>query len=297
MERKIKKLDASDERQYMINEDYEVYEKQGPPTGAAAFHYHNFYEIIYVLEGTYSSMVENQTYDLKKGDFLLIDMNVMHRYNQAEDSSKHTDSKRIILWITPAMLNKLSDGAMDLTACFGEGMGRVYHFPVYYEELLRGYLLKLALQDVMSGEIPGSKAVADRGLLTMFFVYLRNLCAKEEYSLMAENVTYHPLVEQVNDYVDSHIGEQITVEQLADYVHMSKFYFLRKFKELTGVTVHGFINHKKMIRAAELLWEGKNINTICQETGFVEYSVFLRNFKKAFGVAPGKYLQFYGGKE
>ena len=43
---KIKTLDASDERQYMINEHYEVYEKHGAPTGAAAFHYHNFYEII-----------------------------------------------------------------------------------------------------------------------------------------------------------------------------------------------------------------------------------------------------------
>ena len=75
MESRLRRLDASDERQYMMNENYEVYEKQGAPLGAASFHYHNFYEIIYVLEGEYSSMVENQIYNLKKGDFLLIDSN------------------------------------------------------------------------------------------------------------------------------------------------------------------------------------------------------------------------------
>ena len=43
MEQRIRKLEATDERQYMFNEDYEVYEKLGAPLGALAFHYHNFY--------------------------------------------------------------------------------------------------------------------------------------------------------------------------------------------------------------------------------------------------------------
>ena len=47
LENRIRRLEASDERQYMINENYEVYEKQGAPLGAIAFHYHNFYEILY----------------------------------------------------------------------------------------------------------------------------------------------------------------------------------------------------------------------------------------------------------
>ena len=118
IENKLRILEASDERQYMMNERYEVYEKQGAPVGAMAFHYHNFYEIIYVLEGAYSSMIENRTYHLKKGDFLLIDRNVMHKYHFVE--KKHDTSKRIILWITPEQLAKLSESDMDLTGCFRE---------------------------------------------------------------------------------------------------------------------------------------------------------------------------------
>ena len=83
---RIRQLPATEERQYMIDRDYEVYEKEGVPTGAMAFHYHNFYEILYVLEGEYSSMVENQSYHLHKGDFLLIDQNMMHKYPSASFS-------------------------------------------------------------------------------------------------------------------------------------------------------------------------------------------------------------------
>lgn len=60
-------MSGEDERQYMIREDYEIYEKYGAPTGATALHYHDFYEIIYILDGEFSSLVDNVTYFLKKG--------------------------------------------------------------------------------------------------------------------------------------------------------------------------------------------------------------------------------------
>lgn len=294
MESRIRKLEATDERQYMINENYEVYEKQGAPIGAVSFHYHNFYEIIYVLEGEYSSLIENQTYNLRKGDFLLIDQNVMHKYHYIE--KKHDSSRRIILWVTPQMLAELSNGEMDLTACFSNSESCAYHFPIYYEEMLRGYLLKLAMSELMEGDFPGMKQVLDRGYLVLFFGYLNALCKRREYLFTDEELVTHPLVEQVSNYIDEHIGEKITIEDLAVQVHMSKYHFLRKFKELTGVTVHSFITDKRLIKACEELKEGKNITYAYQTAGFADYSSFLRNFKAAYGVAPGKYMEFYPEK-
>lgn len=290
-EAKIRRLEAADERQYMMNEKYEVYEKQGAPIGAASFHYHSFYEIIYVLDGEYSSMIENQTYHMKKGDFLLIDCNVMHKYHFVE--KKHDSSKRIILWITRQMLDSLSDGGVDLGACFSRHDSCAYHFPVYYEEQLRGYLMKLAMAEMMDVELPGAKPVLDRGYLTLFFVYLNALCGRREYLFAAEDMVSHPLVERVSAYIDAHIRETILVDELADEVHMSKYHFLRKFKELTGVTAHTFITSKRLIRACEGLKEGQSITQVYQSAGFMDYSSFLRNFKSTFGVAPGKYKDFY----
>ncbi|MBR4731926.1 MAG: helix-turn-helix domain-containing protein [Lachnospiraceae bacterium] len=280
---KIRRLPATEERQYLIDGDYEAYEKEGVPTGAMAFHYHNFYEILYVLEGEYSSMVENQSYHLHKGDFLLIDQNVMHKYQPTE--GKHENSRRIILWVTGAFLKNLSDGELDLTECFRLQDSRAWHFPVYYEEMLRGYLLKLA----MDGESTGIRRAMDRGYLTLFFAHLNLLCGRKESLLSGEYVAEHPLVEQVNAYVEAHLEESITLEQLAECVHVSKYHFLRKFKELTGVTAHAFVMNKRLIRACELLQKGESVTTAYQKAGFGDYSVFLRNFRDAFGISPGKY--------
>lgn len=288
---KIKTVDASDERQYMINENYEVYEKQGAPTGAVALHYHNFYEIIYVLEGEYSSLLENQVYHLKKGDFLLIDSNIMHRYYPMPE--KDASSKRIILWITKNMLEKLSDGAMDLSACFNGGESCAYRFPVYYEEMLRGYLMKLVMSELVDGQHSGSKEVMDRGHLTLFFAYFNLLYRRKEYWFKEEETTSHPLVEAISSYIEAHIQENITVDDLAGHAHMSKYHFLRKFKELTGTTAHAFLIDKRLLHAVEGLRKGKAITQVWQDAGFTDYSSFLRNFKSTFGVSPGKYREFY----
>lgn len=291
IENLLRKVDATDERQYMINEDYEVYEKQGSPLGAASFHYHNFYEIIYVLEGEYSTFIENQIYHLHKGDFLLIDRNVMHKYHYIE--KKHDSSKRIILWITEQMLAELSGKEMDLSTCFRKGASYAYHFPVYYEEMLRGFLLKLAMSELIEGETPGTGQVLGRGYLTLFFGYLNNLCGRREYISMGEERALPRLVGEVSSYIDGHIADKITVEILADHVHMSKYHFLRKFKELTGVTVHAYLTDKRLIKACEELKAGSNIEQAYQQAGFADYSSFLRNFKSAYGVSPKKYKDFY----
>ncbi len=280
--RKIRMLPASEERQYMIDHDYEVYEKEGVPTGAMFFHYHNYYEILYVLEGEYASMIENQSYHLHKGDFLLIEQNVMHKY---QPTTSGADSKRIILWVTSAFLQELADPGQDLSECFRNKESRAWHFPVYYEEMLRGFLLKLA----MSGAPEGLRRTMDRGYLTLFFAHLNILCGRRESLLSGEYVAEHPLVEQVSRYVEEHMEEAVTADQLADEVHMSKYHFLRRFKLLTGVTPHSFVINKKLIRACELLSRGEAISNVWQKTGFGDYSVFLRNFRTAFGVSPAKY--------
>lgn len=284
---RLHQLEATDERQYMLREGYEVYEKQGAPLGAIAFHYHSFYEIIYVLEGEYSSMLENQTYHMKKGDMLLIDCNVMHKYHFIE--KKHDSSRRIILWVTREMLQSLSGEEMDLSACFRGQSSRAYHFPIYYEEMLRGYLLKLVMEELPDVPSPEAKQVLDRGYLTLFFVYLNMLCSRREYGFSRENTVFHPMVEQVADYIERHISEGISVEELARQVHMSKYYFLRKFKEQTGVTVHNFVLNKRLIQASEELLQGNNMTQVWQNAGFADYSSFLRNFKRTFGISPGKY--------
>ena len=66
---------ADDPRQYMLNENLEIYEKVGVPSGALEMHFHNFYEIMYIIEGEFTILVNNTNYVLNSGDFILININ------------------------------------------------------------------------------------------------------------------------------------------------------------------------------------------------------------------------------
>lgn len=284
--------DAADERQYMLSGDYEVYEKVGEPVGAVSFHYHDFYELIYIIEGEFSSLIEDRAVRMRKGDFLLIDKNVMHKYHPTE--KKMDSSRRIILWISDQMLMDLAAGETFLAECFWGAGPKLYHFPIYYEEILRGFLLKLAMSEILEGtdtQSTGIRKVMDRGNLSLFFGYLNVLCKREEYLSSTQEIVDHPLVEQVTGYIETHLSQEITVEEVAEAVHMSKYHFLRKFKEITGMTVHNFIVNKRIIFACQAMAEGKNITESWQQTGFADYSSFLRNFRKIYGISPREYRE------
>ena len=151
--------------------------------------------------------------------------------------------------------------------------------------------MKMVMAELPDVPSTAAKQVLDRGYLTLFFGYLNVLCLRREYGLSRDNMVFHPMVEQVSDYIDRHITEGLSVEELADHVHMSKYHFLRKFKEQTGVTVHNFVLNKRLLRASEELLQGKSLTEVWQGAGFTDYSSFLRNFKKAFGVSPGRYRE------
>lgn len=285
----VRLYEATDERQYMINDAYEVYEKVGTPTGAMNYHCHNFYELIYILEGEYASEIETKVYHMKKGDFLLVDQNIMHKCYLQE--GKENASKRIILWVTDGMLQKLSDGQGDLTECFKKNEVSAYHFPIFYEEMLRGYLMRLVMTSLPDVKRDDLKMIMDRGYLTLFFSYLNALIAREEYDAPMEESRTDSMVKVVNEYIEKHLQEQINVDDLAGEVHMSKYHFLRKFKEQTGITAHHFIIHKRLVVAGILLKEGKGIQEVSQLVGFQDYTSFLRNFKQVYGVSPGQFKQ------
>ncbi|MBR4530682.1 MAG: helix-turn-helix domain-containing protein [Lachnospiraceae bacterium] len=286
---RVRVIDASEQRQYLQEGSYEVYEKIGPPTGATEFHYHDFYEIIFISEGQFASQVGDVTHELRKGDFLLIGRNTLHRYYPEE--KKHDTSRRFIIWIRPEMLDELSGGETDLSACFREGSAVIYHFPLNYEDILGGFLIKLAMSELVDDVDPVMRRVMDRGYLALFFSYLNVLCERHSYIYADSAVMENTIVEEIDRYIEEHIEEPVTIDELAGAAHLSKYYFVRRFKELTGVTAHTYLINKRLIRACELLKDGEEVMNVYSAVGFSDYSVFLRNFRKVYGVSPREYAK------
>lgn len=94
----------------------------------------------------------------------------------------------------------------------------------------------------------------------------------------------------VDSYVDDHISEPIQIEQLADLVNMSKFYFLKEFKQFTAVTPYQYIIRKKINYSKRLLSEtSDSITSIALELGFNDTSHFSRTFKQHEQLTPKQF--------
>ena len=80
--------------------------------------------------------------------------------------------------------------------------------------------------------------------------------------------------------------------ELADSVGLSRYYFARRFRQVTGFTCAGYINLTRCERAKELLAEGRlESGEIARLCGFGSHSYFTRVFHATIGMSPSVYRQ------
>ncbi len=282
---------ADDPRQYMLNENFEVYEKVGIPSGAMEIHFHNFYEIMYIMEGEFSILLDNTTYKLKQGDVLLIDINHLHRYQYAEKNHDH--NKRTILWISKTFLNEISQGISDLSACFSLPDTSAFHFPAHYRSQFETYLTELLFLYADTTADRPENLLLSQAYLTLFFVYLNKLCLRREFYFNQKDTYHDPIIHAISQFVEEHILESISLDLLAEHVHLSKYHLVRIFKAATGMTIHTFITQKRLITACEMIWNGIPLTELYTQCGFQNYSSFFRSFKAVYGLSPQEYKSFF----
>jgi len=99
-------------------------------------------------------------------------------------------------------------------------------------------------------------------------------------------IRYSPAAMQ---FVDDHITERITLQDMADSVHLSMFYFVRKFRDETGITPKQYIISKK-IRYARMLLTETNLKVweIAEQIGY-DAPRFTTLFKCCTGFSPSDY--------
>jgi len=91
-------------------------------------------------------------------------------------------------------------------------------------------------------------------------------------------------------HIRDHMGERVSLDEVARFVHLSPSYFSRLFKSETGQTFSEYLQTVRIERAKNYLKNGEcSLTEIAERTGFFDQSHFIKTFKQATGVTPGLY--------
>jgi AraC family transcriptional regulator len=99
-------------------------------------------------------------------------------------------------------------------------------------------------------------------------------------------VSYHSLVQEILEYIDEHIGENLNAGMLAARAGFSEYHFCRVFRWCVGYSLMEYVRNRRLAFAASELSSGRKIIDIAMEYGFDTHSGFSKAFKRRFGSAP-----------
>ncbi len=97
-------------------------------------------------------------------------------------------------------------------------------------------------------------------------------------------------IEKALEFMDSHFCENVTLEQIADHVYLSRIYFRNLFLSATGKTPHEYLLKRRLAYAKKLLiTTDLSVGAVAQKCGFSSQSYFNQVFKREFGCTPSAY--------
>lgn len=129
----------------------------------------------------------------------------------------------------------------------------------------------------------------------MQYKMIADYCERVERIRQGKNPS--KLVIAVTNYIQHHLSEPITTEQIAESLFMGRTRLSVNFKEQAGVTLSEFIQRQKLDEAKRLLrFTEKSSTAIAAYLGYSSPAHFTSVFKKYFACTPAEYRQKHTAK-
>ncbi|EFM11808.1 two component transcriptional regulator, AraC family [Paenibacillus curdlanolyticus YK9] len=116
--------------------------------------------------------------------------------------------------------------------------------------------------------------------------------AVEYIRLNGKDVSH--VIRKAQQYIEEHFEDEISREELADYVFLNPAYLSRLFRKETGQSITDYATERRMMKAKWLLEQRTDrISDIAVSVGYSNFSHFSKLFKKATGVTPQEYRRMF----
>lgn len=246
-------------------------------------HFHDDYEIYFLVKGNRKYFLANKICDLFPGDILLINH---HEPHQATLDSNQP-YERYVLHLSEKLITTLCKEYKELGDFIETRSFRAD--AETFEEILRT-LQVLKKESALMDSI--SKATI-KNLVARILLLLYRTENNPDHEVPLTEKNDIRLQNSIN-YIVRNYAEPITLEECARIAYMSPSHFSRLFHRLTSMSFKEYLNQLRVQKACELLKQGDlSITDLAMRVGFNSSSYFSQVFKEINGVSPLAYRKQY----
>lgn len=258
------------------------------------FHTHDYYEFVLLHGGQCRFLVGDTFHDLKPRTLLMFDGNMIHKAYPYGDINSY---ERSLLhfrkdWLKPLLNGLEIEGLLDTFEINKNGFAM--QLGMKEEAGVENFIAQIdAIWCNYSKELTDLEDVQLRLLTTQFLIYLNQLEMPHthegtENRQLSEK---EQLVEKISTYLFANYQEEITIEDIAYEIGLTRSYMSHLFKEITGYTIMNYLMSYRLSQARRLLVQEpkQSIKHIANSCGFMSEAHFSRFFKQKIGMTPSHY--------
>lgn len=246
-------------------------------------HFHSTFELFYLVAGERCFFIKDRTLQIKEGDLVLIQPNVLHRTNNAGLPEHeriivnfHEDFIAMQKFLLSQILRQIFDKEYTVISLSPQHR-------IHVEDLLQ------QIQQEVQGQNTGFEVYV-KTLVLQILVYICRLIEQNSVKPLAYSSPIHEKVSEIVRYINSHYSQNLSLHYLADRFYISPYYLSRIFKEVTGFTFVEYLNSVRVKEAKKFLEiSNLKVNVIAEKVGFGSITHFGRVFREITGHAPLHY--------
>lgn len=263
-----------------IDREYDMHHRADiEPTNMVIFHAHDHYEIYMYISGNMDIAIEENLYRPQMYDLFIYAPGMMHRWIPRPPVGRY---ERAYLYMRRRTLSELSTPDLPIYSIIENAVqSHVYTFhpgPHKGPQLLQ---LMDEIHHTLNSTDPVDQVINRCRLNILLADICRIIERRGEETPSIPNRMHDIIL-----YINQHLTESITLDELASRFFVSKYYLLHAFKDYTNLSVHQYIIARRIIAAQHMLKEGLPPGTVAQQCGFNDYAGFYRAFVKQTGTTP-----------
>lgn len=244
----------------------------------------DFLELLYVRTGTGVYIIDGERYDIKKGDIIICNANVLHD----EDTSQSKNLNTLSVAVSDINIKKLPKNCLIAANTI----------PIVHTN-------GNSISEIMSIIYELLSDIASDMTETCTYLTIALICnvldivnEQKEYENNAIKKRGYIIVKQVKSYIDNNFYNDITLKSISKEINVSPYHLAHVFKNSTGYSPIQYVLRRRIGEAQSLLITTKlNITNIALSVGYNNSCHFNSIFSKYIGMSPSRYRNLYVKKK